>query len=573
MHAKTFQEDLLIIPLGGCDLLLGNDWMKKHNPTKFDRERNCVTIGRKNNKLVLKGISEEGKLSVINSGAMGKLLKKGNSLFAHLFMMNSTIDQDQEIEVILQMLDQFVDVFSKPKSLPLIRILDHSINLKPGSKPNEGLDDIRMQETGQLMTINTTIPMWIQKVNNSYEGDSQALELLAQTTVGQQGPSLWHFSSGILKRKGKVYVGGIGDLCLQLIRKFHDSPLGGHSGQLGTLKRLSQVFYWPNMKHKVIQFVASCDVCHRNKDENAPYPGLLQPLPIPDQAWSHIFRDFIKGLPMSRNNEVVLVVMDRMTEYAHFIALSHPYTTFTIADVFWERIHCLYGVPESIVIDRDRKFEQLLAGLVQVVGYTIELRPTQQSHWLPAAEWWFNTNFHTSLQCTPFEDLYGYSPPQVSIGPLLETMVPAADDAVMRRQQWLQLLKDNLSKAQERMKFYEDKKRSEREFQVNDLVYLKSQPYKQSSVALRKHLKLSSKPKERLLRLVMYLTSLNSPPDSKIHSVFHVSLIKKKVGEKVVVQTNLPTTGEDGQFQVKPVAILQRQQIKRNNVAVVKVLV
>lgn len=56
MHAKTFQEGLLIIPLGVCDLVIGNDWMKIYNPTKFDPERNCVTIGRKNNKLVLKGI-------------------------------------------------------------------------------------------------------------------------------------------------------------------------------------------------------------------------------------------------------------------------------------------------------------------------------------------------------------------------------------------------------------------------------------------------------------------------------------------------------------------------------------
>lgn len=135
MQARTFQEDLLIIPPGGCDLVLGNDWMKKHNPTKFDHEMNCVTIGRKRSKMVLKGICEEGKLSMINGSAMGKLLKMGNALFAHLFMMNNAADQDQEPKVILQVLDQFIDVFSEPKSLPPIRSLDHKINLKPGSSP------------------------------------------------------------------------------------------------------------------------------------------------------------------------------------------------------------------------------------------------------------------------------------------------------------------------------------------------------------------------------------------------------------------------------------------------------
>ncbi|KAH0711836.1 hypothetical protein KY289_007795 [Solanum tuberosum] len=82
------------------------------------------------------GISEEGKLSMINSGAMRKFLKKGNALFAHLFMMNSAKDQDQESEVIvLHVLEQFIDVFSEPKSLLPIRSLDHRISLKPGSSP------------------------------------------------------------------------------------------------------------------------------------------------------------------------------------------------------------------------------------------------------------------------------------------------------------------------------------------------------------------------------------------------------------------------------------------------------
>lgn len=56
-----------------------------------------------------------------------------------------------------------------------------------------------------------------------------------------------------------------------------------------------------------------------------------------------------------------------------------------------------------------------------------------------------------------------------------------------------QLLQDNLCKAQERMKYYADKRRSNRTFQVGDMVYLKLQPYRQTYVPLRKHLKLSSK--------------------------------------------------------------------------------
>ena len=67
----------------------------------------------------------------------------------------------------------------------------------------------------------------------------------------------------------------------------------------------------------------------------------------------------------------------------------------------------------------------------------------------------------------------------------METVVQAAEDAVMHRQQFLQLLKDNLATAQARMKFFADKKRTEREFLVGDWVYLKLQPYRQTSIALR----------------------------------------------------------------------------------------
>ncbi|XP_060190417.1 uncharacterized protein LOC132619575 [Lycium barbarum] len=137
MHGRSFQEDLLLIPIGGCDLVLGNNWMKKHNPTKFDHEKKCVTIGRKGNKLVLQGITEEGRLSMMISKSISKVLKKGHTLIAHLFMMSVEVQQGQEQieEVIQDVISQYPDVFAEPKTLPPIRTLDHCIPLKPGAMP------------------------------------------------------------------------------------------------------------------------------------------------------------------------------------------------------------------------------------------------------------------------------------------------------------------------------------------------------------------------------------------------------------------------------------------------------
>ena len=60
--------------------------------------------------------------------------------------------------------------------------------------------------------------------------------------------------------------------------------------------------------------------------------------------------------PKSEGFEVILVVVDRLTKYAHFFPLKHPYTAHSVATVFVDNIVKLHGVPASIVSDRDRVF-------------------------------------------------------------------------------------------------------------------------------------------------------------------------------------------------------------------------
>lgn len=96
---------------------------------------------------------------------------------------------------------------------------------------------------------------------------------------------------------------------------------------------------------------------------------------------------------------------------------------------------------------------------------------------MPLAEWWYSTNFHALSKLSPYEIVYGQLPPKLLPYKVGTTQVAAVDMVLCTREQTLQLLKENLLKAQHRMKHYSDLKRSERAFEVGDWVYLRLQPY------------------------------------------------------------------------------------------------
>jgi hypothetical protein len=105
------------------------------------------------------------------------------------------------------------------------------------------------------------------------------------------------------------------------------------------------------MKKDVHTFVAECDVCQCNKGETIKPPTTLESLPIPPAIWRGISMDFIIGLPKSRNNFVIIVVVDHVSKYAHFCSLQHPFTKSNLAQLFMDHIFKLHGMPHSVIFD------------------------------------------------------------------------------------------------------------------------------------------------------------------------------------------------------------------------------
>lgn len=158
----------------------------------------------------------------------------------------------------------------------------------------------------------------------------------------------------------------------------------------------------------------------------------------------------------------------------HFITLTHPFSAKTVAEKFVDGVIKLYGMPCSIVSDRDpifvsnfwQEFFKLSGskltlssanhpqtdGQTEVVNRCVEqyLRcfvhqwPKQQSHYLQWAELWYNTTYHASIKMSSFQALYGRLPPLIPAYSLDSTSVHEVDIALRTRDELLQQLKQNL---------------------------------------------------------------------------------------------------------------------------------
>ncbi|CAL1360997.1 unnamed protein product [Linum trigynum] len=151
--------------------------------------------------------------------------------------------------------------------------------------------------------------------------------------------------------------------------------------------------------------------------------------------------DIIVRLPPSGGKTVLLVVVDRLMKYAHFMALSHPYTARTVSEQFVQGVIHHHGFPRSIFSDWDALFlgklwkevfalaqtelrmssgyHPQLDGQTEVVNKHLEqylrcFAHQQPRSWLAMLPWeelWYTTTYNRSIQMTPFEALYGCAPP------------------------------------------------------------------------------------------------------------------------------------------------------------------
>jgi transposase InsO family protein len=162
----------------------------------------------------------------------------------------------------------------------------------------------------------------------------------------------------------------------------------GMKGQKKILHHMRRYFFVPGAWAAVLEHVCACEVSQQNKVENLHPVGLLQPLDVPMIVWAHVSMDFMEGFPRVNGKTIILTIMDLFSKYAHFLPMSHPYTTTSVAKVFFDAIIKLHGIPESIVSDRDPVFTSkfwielfTLSGIKLQLSSAIHPQSDGQSDW------------------------------------------------------------------------------------------------------------------------------------------------------------------------------------------------
>ena len=391
---------------------------------------------------------------------------------------------------------------------------------------------------------------------------------------------------GLLYHDNAVFVPDVQNLRHNVVDLMHSPPYCGHIGGNRTYQNLQQVFWWPGMKDSALDFVKHCELCQRDKASNKKPVGLLNPLPVPERIWDSVSMDFITQLPLTKSGwDAIMVFVDRLSKMVHFAPLKTTSTAEDVAKIFRHEIFRLHGIPREIMSDRDSKFtshfwQEVCKSLGISQGMSTAFHPQTDGQtervnrvledmlrhyvnpmlddWddkLDAVEFAVNNAWQESIRTSPFMLYYGRRPntPEQAV---LQTKAPAAYrfshdwqltasqvkmllkgaeqryDAGERRaqeaQDALHKAKENMTRAQARQKHNADKKREpEAVIEVGQQVLLSTRNIQLKHPGSRKLLPLWIGPFKVLEQVGKVAYKLNLPENMRIHSVFHVSLLKQ----------------------------------------------
>ena len=297
--------------------------------------------------------------------------------------------------------------------------------------------ELRMHASEALFASFQLRPILVDCILGAQLEDPYLMSMRKKVEEGEQSD----FSirdDGALVIGSRLCVPEIGQLKRQILEEAHSSTYAMYPGSTKMYRTLEEYYWWSEMKREVAEYVSKCFICQQVKVKRQKPSGLLQPLPIPEWKWESITMDFVFKLPPTvQRYDGIWVVVDRLTKSTHFLPICEKFSPRKLVEIFMNHIVSLHGVLVSIISHRDPRFtSRFWKGLMKELGVKLNLsiafhpqtdgqskRTIQtledmlrscvlqfKGHWneyLPLAEFTYNNSYHSSIEMSPYEALYG----------------------------------------------------------------------------------------------------------------------------------------------------------------------
>ena len=467
---------------------------------------------------------------------------------------------------------------------------------------------LSLTDDGTVVTELITRPSLLIRVLEAQRKDEKIAVIVSQIGNGKEIKFTVN-EDGVLYYKDRVCVPDDDDLRKAILEEAHSGSFAIHPGSTKMYQDLKMSFWWSGMKRDISEFVTKCFVCQRVKAEHQVPSGLLQSIRIPEWKWDRITMDFVVGLPLTgRKHDSIWVVVDRLTKSAYFLPVRTDYSLDKLAELYIKEIVRLHWIPISIISDRDPRFTLRFWGKLQeALGTRLNFSTTfhpqtdgqservikimedmlrscvidYEGSWdrhIPLVEFVYNNSFQSSIGMAPYEALYGRKCRTPLCWTELSKKKVIGPDLIQETEEKVKMIRERLKVANDRQKSYADMKRKDIRYEIGEKVFLKVSPWKKV-MRFGKKGKLSSRfigPYEviEIVGLVAYRLAL--PPElEKIHSVFHVSMLRRyRSDPSHVVSSETIELRPDFTYEEEPVEILAREvkELRNKKIPLVKVL-
>ncbi|GKA37034.1 putative reverse transcriptase domain-containing protein [Tanacetum coccineum] len=287
----------------------------------------------------------------------------------------------------------------------------------------------------------------------------------------------------------------------------HKSKYSIHPGSDKMYHDLKKLYWWPNMKAIIAEYVSKCLTCSRVKAECQKPSGLLVQPEIPMWKWERITMDFVTKLPKtSTGHDAIWVIVDRLTKSAHFIPIRATDSMETLTRLYIKEIVSRHGVPIFIISDRDSHFtSRFWQSLQNALGTQLDMSTAYHPEtdgqsertiqtledmlracvidfgkgWdkhLPLVEFSYNNSYHASIKAAPFEALYGRKCRSPVCWAEVGDSQLTGPEIIQETTEKIVQIRQRLQAARDRQRSYANVRRKPLEFQVGDRVMLKVSP-------------------------------------------------------------------------------------------------